>query len=102
MAPTCRGQPRAVRCFGGGGATRAASLRIPPLPPVKLPRAPLQFRQEPAQHAPIARISPTHAPDASPFAGKAAAIEERVKGMGPDKAQAAREKAAEDARKRGA
>ena len=31
-----------------------------------------------------------------------AAIEERVKDMGPDEAQAAREKAAEDARKRGA
>jgi hypothetical protein len=31
-----------------------------------------------------------------------AAIEERVKGMGPDEAQAARIKAAKDARNRGA
>jgi hypothetical protein len=35
-------------------------------------------------------------------AGKAAAIEERMKGMGFDEAQAARIKAAKDARNRGA
>ena len=41
-------------------------------------------------------------PARSKYMGKMAAIEERVKGMGPDEAQAAREKAAEAARKRGA
>jgi hypothetical protein len=73
---------------------------------VQLPRALYVVPPAPAQHA--SRPNLTHntlarrfsAP--SLFAGKAAAIEERVKGMGADEAQAAREKAAEDARKGGA
>ena len=72
-----------------------------------LPRAPLLFSTRLLPHAHLAlHLTQTHVYDASPrppfYAGKMAAIEERVKNMGPDEAQAARDKAAENARKRGA
>ena len=76
-------------------------------PPLKLPRAPARSFAEPAQHAPLAlhlthKHSLTLIWGPSFYAGKMAAIEERVKSMSPDEAQAARIKAAKDARNRGA
>ena len=65
---------------------------------------PAEVAKEPAQHAHLALENLTHNTLARRFhrAGTAAAIEVRVQRMGPGEAEAAREKAAEDARKRGA
>ena len=76
------------------------------VPPVQLPRALYVVPPAPAQHA--SRPNLTHntlarrfsAP--SLFAGKAAAIEERVKGMDPDEALVARKKDTENKAKAGA
>ena len=55
-----RASAAAVRCFWGlSGDARSIFAHSPAASFAAAPRAPLQFRQEPAQHAPLARISQT-------------------------------------------
>jgi hypothetical protein len=89
-------QSKEDKAKGGAYGLLSSFYRAPPTQlSSRLPRTPPSPRASHTIHS-LTLLRPPF------YAGKAAAIEERVKNMDPDEAQAARAKAAEDARKSGA